>query len=538
MTADLEEELARFSDRLELVIVDEAHHAAAPSYRPLFDVEPLRGLFLTATPNRADNLPIGVDSIAFSTTYRELFESGAVVEPVFDDPVTIEGFSWSSTAMLRDLADYLLNRTEEELAKILVAVTRTENAEHLYEVVQGELDGRDGHPLSAEDVAFVHGARSSAGVPPTDFLDEFTARPRGILVATSQLVGEGFDDPGIDGVVITYPSTSIGHLMQVAGRALRWAPGKRTAHIVQVHGSWLEYHFEQRWLYQDISDSLRPQLTDLPYSTVSGLREDVTRILREHNVDMEVGRRVLRGLEGLAAGENFSLLLTGIPFYEDPGDFAALARWGAIGVAPGDRAVFLQIFNEFADRGTEVNDNRDYLANYLTPDPTHGSEWKSYMDMLAAMEYARKEIDREPYHGASSRVYLANVGTSWLKYVTFQYSPAIPVALEEFLRDAVNRDEISSLYLSAPGSWVLAVKIPLPLAGTLGFLLDAKQVDWLQAQRATLVTRLANAPAELAYGELHRWRLELTSVPLPLVLIERIEYLLTEQRLSDFSLDL
>jgi hypothetical protein len=34
-----------------------------------------------------------------------------------------------------------------------------------------------------------------------DFLDEFSARPTGVLVATAQLVGEGYDDPSIDAVV-------------------------------------------------------------------------------------------------------------------------------------------------------------------------------------------------------------------------------------------------------------------------------------------------------------------------------------------------
>jgi hypothetical protein len=538
MIAELEGELRRFHDRLGLVVVDEAHHAAAPSYRPLFEVEPLRGLFLTATPNRADNLPIGIDSIPFTITYRELFKRGAVVEPVFDDPVSIEGFSWENPTLLRDFADYLLDRTEEELAKVLVAVTRTENAERLFEVVQGELDRRTGHPLTPDDVAFVHGGRSSSGVPPAEFLDEFTARPRGILIATSQLVGEGFDDPGIDGVVITYPSTSIGHLMQVAGRALRWAPGKQTAHIVQVHGSRLEYHFEQRWLYQDISDALRPRLSDLVYGTTAELRETVTRILLEHNVDAAVAHRILSGLGALEEGERYNLLLTGLPFYGDRDDFTTEARWGAIGIMPNNRPAFLRVFNEFSDRGAEVNDNRDFLVNFLAPDPTRGSEWKSYMDMLAAMEYARKELARIPYEGATGRVYLPNLGTSWLKYVSFEYSPVLPRSLDDFLRDAVNRDETASRYLSQPDHWTLAVKVPLPLAGTFAFLLDSEQANWMEFQRTQLVERLADMPAPSTFGAVHQWRSELDFSPLPLVLIERFEYLLAEQRLAEFSLRL
>ncbi len=46
-------------DHFDVVIVDEFHHAAAPSYRSLLDhVQPVEMLGLTATPERSDDLPI------------------------------------------------------------------------------------------------------------------------------------------------------------------------------------------------------------------------------------------------------------------------------------------------------------------------------------------------------------------------------------------------------------------------------------------------------------------------------------------------
>ncbi len=46
-------------DHFDVVIVDEFHHAAAPSYRKLLDhVEPKELLGLTATPERSDDLSI------------------------------------------------------------------------------------------------------------------------------------------------------------------------------------------------------------------------------------------------------------------------------------------------------------------------------------------------------------------------------------------------------------------------------------------------------------------------------------------------
>ncbi|GAA2100548.1 hypothetical protein GCM10009841_15340 [Microlunatus panaciterrae] len=73
----------------------------------------------------------------------------------------------------------------------------------------------------------------------------------------------------------------MGHLMQVAGRAIRWAQGKKTAHVVQVRASKLDYHFDQRSLNQDISDALRPTLHDIPVSTLTELVDQVERIMAE-----------------------------------------------------------------------------------------------------------------------------------------------------------------------------------------------------------------------------------------------------------------
>jgi superfamily II DNA or RNA helicase len=538
MISELEHRLREYGDRVSLVVVDEAHHAAAPSYQPLFGPQALRGLFLTATPNRADSLPIGIDEIAFSITYRELFEKGAIVEPVFDQPLVIENLDWSRRECLGDLADYLLERADTDLRKILVAVSRTEHAEILFEVVREALDSRRGHVLADDDVAFVHGGASSTSLSPLDLLDEFAIRPRGILIATSQLIGEGFDDPLIDGVVVTYPSTSIGHLMQVAGRALRSTADKGEAHVIQVHAARLGYHFEQRWLYQDISDSLRPQLEDLSYGSKNELSALVTRLLNEHRVHHAVQSRILERINNVREGDRLNLLLTGLPYYGARTDFESAAPWGAVLVMSEDRSRFISVFNDFADRVADVKSHREFLANYLTPDAVRGSEWWSYMDMLSAMDYARKEIDNAPYDSEANRNYASFLGTSWLRYVTLEYRPSIPPALAAFLGDAINRDEIAALYLAEPERWQLAIKLPLPLAGTLAFVLDEAQTSWLSSQRIALAERLSMASPTLAFAELSHWRSQLTSIPVPLLIVDEIEHLISELRFDVFALSL
>jgi superfamily II DNA or RNA helicase len=538
MISELPSVLAEFGDRISLVIVDEAHHAAAPSYRHLFAELPLRGLFLTATPNRADALPIGIDEIAFSITYRELFARGVIVEPVFDEPVTIEDLDWSNPESLSDLADYLLERTETDIRKVLVAVSRVDQTEALHIAVHEALVRRHGHVLAEDDVVFVHGAATSTGASPLDLLDEFSAHPRGILIATSQLIGEGFDDPSIDAVVVTFPSSSIGHLMQVAGRAIRSAPGKTHAHIIQVHATQLAYHFEQRWLYQDISDALRPHVIDLEYHDISELRSIVHALLVEHHVDAAVAARIETSLETAAPGEPHNLLLTGLPYYGRIDEFGSAAPWGAVLVSPTERPRFLEIFNTFSDRLGEVTDHVAFLGRYVPIDTPRGSNWKSYIDMLAAMEYARKEIERSPYEGEANREYVQRRGTSWLKYINFEYRPVVPTELDEFLRDAVNREDMLRNYLRDRIQVAAAVKVELPLAGTFAFLLARDQADWISAQRLALMQRVNAVLPQQSFAEIHAWRLRLLTVPAPQLVLDHIDELLGDSGFAHYFLSL
>jgi hypothetical protein len=425
---------------------------------------------------------------------------------------------------LRDLADYLLERAESDFGKVLVAVSMQARAETLFDALNEALDEYGQHPLDPDDLGFVHGGKNSSGLSDaSDFLDEFSARPKGILVATSQLIGEGFDDPAIDAVVMTYPSTSISHLMQVAGRALRWATGKTSAHIVQVRESPLEYHFDQRWLYQDISDALRPYLLDLTYSTEAELHAAVKELLDTHNVAPQHAARVMAELAMAEPGSDVRLMLSGIHYFDEAADFANDAEWNALLIAPTERERFLRVFNDVSVRTEDFKEHSKYLANFLAPDTSVGSAWKAYVDLVEAMEYARREIHGEEYAGSASRPYRPGLSTTWLRYATVAFRPAVPADLEEFLRDAVNRDEVLSTFTARPGAWHAAVKVQLPLLGSIAYLLDSTQHEWFIDNRQTLVSNLRDAEGSAAFGTVSSWRGTLNSAPVPTRLVLEID---------------
>ncbi|WP_159602925.1 DEAD/DEAH box helicase [Agromyces humi] len=538
MIGDLVSTLEELDGKVSVIVLDEAHHAAAASYAPIFASD-APALFLTATPVRADKLPIGIDRVGYTITYRDLFERNCVIEPIFDPPLDMTGLDWSAASGLTELADYLLDRTEQDFSKVLVAVSMQERAERLYEAVSELLDARPNHPLTADDVAYVHGGRNSYGVSDaSDALDENAGKPAGILIATSSLVGEGYDDPSIDAAVVTYPSTSIAHLMQVAGRALRWAPGKRRAHVVQLRESPLQYYFDQRWLYQDISDELRPELVDLEYATADELVETIHRLLDEHNIRQSVRSRIDAQLRNIGAGSDVRLMLSGINYYGSLATYVSKSPWDAILVDDDEWSRFLNVFNDVSLRQEDIKEPQQFLRAHMIPDAAPGSTWKSYMDLINAAEYARKEIKDREYPGGESRPYNAGTHTTWLRYVTLHYRPRVPLDLDSFLVDAVNRNDILSAYIATPTAWAEAIRIQLPLSGSIAYLLDEAQSGWIQGARAELLGLLGKTPLEEHFVAIASWRSQLSISAVPMTIVDHIAQLLPRQTWEVQRLDL
>lgn len=535
MVGDLTPLLEGAAVKPALIVVDEAHHAAAPSYRPVF-ANPWRApvLLLTATPNRSDSLPIGIDEIAFTITYRELAERRAILTPKFLD-FPVDNFDWSPEAV-DDLADYVIDRTSSEFTKVLVLAPRVDRVEEFFHALADRLP--DDHPLELEDLGYVHGAGNSLGISNEDFLSRFSNKPRAVLIS-AQLLLEGFDDPGINTVVLTYPSTSVIRLMQAAGRCVRYAPDKRAAYVVQARNDSIAYHFDQRWLYQEIDDFLRPQLKDIEYRSIADLKETATALMQGHNVEASVAKRLLSRLDEVAPGETCRLFLYGLPYFGAEDKFDTDARWGAT-LETTDVSIMLRtLFNGFCALGADLSDPSDYLvrdgaAHGVVKDLASGSRWGEMMGLLTASYFAKREVHGPtPIEATGSRPYRPNSATTWLKYVTFAFRPAVPSALAEFLRDCHNIAEIESRYLDAPTSWAAAIKVPLPLGGSEAFILDGLAFTELDQATHLLRSRLADAEPKDQFSILAGCIAGADHVRVPVRLALRFEFLLTPAAKAD-----
>jgi len=72
----------------------------------------------------------------------------------------------------------------------------------------------------------------TTGKDRTALTDRLWAGNVRILIATGQLIGEGFDLPEIASVILATPIKFSGRLIQYIGRALRPSPGKDYARII------------------------------------------------------------------------------------------------------------------------------------------------------------------------------------------------------------------------------------------------------------------------------------------------------------------
>ena len=85
-------------DDFSLVVVDEAHHAAARSYRTILDyLSGARVIGVTATPDRTDRQAMGevFDAVAYEYGIEQALGDGWLVPPTLDR-ITLEGLDLSS----------------------------------------------------------------------------------------------------------------------------------------------------------------------------------------------------------------------------------------------------------------------------------------------------------------------------------------------------------------------------------------------------------------------------------------------------------
>ncbi|WP_434385298.1 DEAD/DEAH box helicase [Melittangium boletus] len=238
------EHLARLAaaEPFDYVVVDEVHHAAAPSYRALLArLAPDFLLGLTATPERADEgdiLGLFDDHLAYRVDVGEGIVQGFLVPFAYHglrDDVAYAHIPWRGRRF-----------DPVELAR---AVQTQERMARLWEAWE-EYPGRRtlvfccsiAHAEFARDWLRARGVRVEAvhsGACAEERARALEALAEGTLEALCavDLLNEGVDLPGVDRVVMLRPSESPVVFLQQLGRGLRKARGKPSLTVLDFVGN-------------------------------------------------------------------------------------------------------------------------------------------------------------------------------------------------------------------------------------------------------------------------------------------------------------
>lgn len=227
----------------DLVIIDEAHHSHADSYKRFLkdktDYDPdTKILGVTATPERRDRQLL--DDIfyvkSFKLTIQEMIQNkhlcdveGYCVKTKIDiSQIDQHNGDFSLTHLYKALSIELRNNLILSLCKNEMKDRKTLifciNVKHSQEI--NDL-------LNANGIYSAHIDGSMNEKERKAILSSFREGQVNCL-CNCQLLTEGFDEPSIDGIVLARPTTSRSLFIQMIGRGLRTFPNKKNCKIIDI----------------------------------------------------------------------------------------------------------------------------------------------------------------------------------------------------------------------------------------------------------------------------------------------------------------
>jgi superfamily II DNA or RNA helicase len=280
--------MEKFSpESFSLLILDEAHHASAKSWRKVVEYyqrnPTLKIIGFTATPDRLDRKALGdmFETVAFEYGISDAIKDGWLV-PIKQQMVEVTALDYSSIRTTagdlngRDLAQVM----EDEVAlhevatpavelmrgrKALVFASSVYHAQRLAEIFNR-------HDLTAECVS-----GKTPKIERAEIVKKFSTGEIKVLCNVGCFT-EGFDDPGVEVVIMARPTKSRALYSQMVGRGTRPLSG-----LVDQFGSPLTRR-------SAINTSSKPYVEIIDFSGNCGRHKLVTcmSVLGGNSVPQEV----------------------------------------------------------------------------------------------------------------------------------------------------------------------------------------------------------------------------------------------------------
>ncbi len=222
------------SDYFDMIITDEAHHAAAPSYKKVYaHFKPRVHVGFTATPNRGDK--VRLDDVFESIIFERDLKWGIKQGYLTDIDCIRVNVSYDLRSVKRRMGDFAVNeldkavntdKSNREIAEIyrryakgqtLIFATSVEHAHNIARCIDGAVVVSQKTPNRKQ------------------IIEDFTARKIPCIV-NCMIFTEGTDMPLIETVIIARPTQNASLYTQMVGRGLRKYPGKQFLTLIDCVG--------------------------------------------------------------------------------------------------------------------------------------------------------------------------------------------------------------------------------------------------------------------------------------------------------------
>lgn len=244
-------------DYYDFIIIDEAHHQKAFSYRPILDYfKPKILLGLTATPERMDNKNILEDfcnRIAAEIRLPEAMNKGLLCPFQYfgiSDSIDLKNISWANGKYLASELTNIYTKNDARVGQIINSLNKYTNDIHDVCAI--------GFCVSIEHAVYMtekfNIAKLNAKYLTSDnnkereiIRNEFKNKEINYLFVVD-IFNEGIDIPEIDTVLFLRPTESLTIFLQQLGRGLRLLEGKDCLTVLDFVGnSRPEYDFESKF---------------------------------------------------------------------------------------------------------------------------------------------------------------------------------------------------------------------------------------------------------------------------------------------------
>ena len=243
--------LMRHYDEIEeepgMIVIDEAHHALAKTYKEMWERFPnAKFLGLTATPCR-------LNGKGFTDLFDVLVQSWSVPEFISKGRLATYDFvSIKSDGVTQRLIDSLQKRGADgdyQNKEMDMLLNKKPSIERLYRSLEEFGKDRKGivyainisHAQKITKLYQEHGVKAIAidsKTPATERQQDIEAFRKGDIqvLVNVDIFSEGFDCPDVEFVQLARPTLSLAKYLQMVGRGLRVAKGKKNCVIIDNVG--------------------------------------------------------------------------------------------------------------------------------------------------------------------------------------------------------------------------------------------------------------------------------------------------------------